>query len=263
MANVSPTPSVVGLGLGTGLSRTCATWLNEKLVSELLALNLPGAVAGLFGVSPTAGPAVAINAAHPASRQRWTLSHEYAHFLLHKTRPEITRISGYQRVPEFERFADSFAAAFLMPRSGLERRLRHFTGTSREIVVADLLVLASEFGVSAQAMFLRLEDLAFIPAGEWDRLEATGIDVVAANRLHAGKPRQRDTARFPRRYVLLALDAYRRDLLTERELAEYLDIDRLELRQFLGRLSRTSVESVESIREIQLPLSDMVEVNAR
>lgn len=247
------------LGLGDGPIDELRDLLERELAIRAFSLELPGGIAGLFGVSATAGAAVAINAGHPASRQRWTLAHEYAHFLLHRDRAEVTKLSGYQRVPEFERFAEAFAGAFLMPRAGLERRLQHLAAESREIVIADLLVLAHEFGVSPQALFLRLEDFGVIPAGEWDRVRATRVDLLRHERIQP-EGRSRDKARFPRRYVLLALDAYERDLITERELADYLEMDRLALRRFLSDAAHTSVEDRHEIRGVQLQLGAAVDV---
>ncbi len=250
------------LGLGDGTVEELRDVLEREIGLRTFSLNVPGGVAGLFGVSPTAGPAVAINAGHPSTRQRWTLCHEYAHFLVHRARPEVTRLGSYQRVPETERFAEAFAAAFLMPRSGLVRRLRTLSEDGKDVRIADLLVLAGEFGVSAQAMILRLEGLRFVSSGEWDRLQATRIDLPAADRLVSVRKRQRDMQRFPRRYILLALEAYRRELITERELAEFLDLDRLALRRFLSDIAQTTIEG-ESIEWARLNLSDVVEVNAR
>lgn len=246
------------LGLGDGPVDAIRDLLERELGIRAFSLELPGGIAGLFGVSPSAGPAVAINAAHPATRQRWTLSHEYAHLLLHRDRAEITRLSGYQRVPEFERFAESFAGAFLMPRSGLERRLRGLAADDRVLVVADLLVLADEFGVSPQALFLRLEDLEVIPPGEWDRVESTRVDLLRHQHLLPESRRRQDTGRFPHRYVLLALDAYERGLITERELGDYLEMDRLELRTFLAAAAHTSVEAPDEIHDVQLQLGGSV-----
>src|SRR5688572_27577879 len=150
-----------------------------------------------------------------------------------------------------------------MPRSGLERRLRHLAADDREVVVADLLVLAGEFGVSAQALFLRLEDLGLIPPGEWDRVEVGRVDLLRHEHLQPALRRQRDAALFPHRYVLLALDAYERGLLTERELADFLEIDRLAVRRFLSDSARASLEDPDEIREMQLQLGGVVDVNSR
>ena len=249
------------LGLGDGPLVGLRDLLERDLGLRIFSLDLPGNVAGLFGLSPVAGPCVAINAAHPATRQNWTLAHESAHFLTAKDRPEITHVGRYQRAPESERFAERFAAAWLMPKSGIERRLRELTSEREILSVADLLILASEFGVSAQALILRLEDLRFLPAGEWDRISATRVDLVAAHRVLALPEPARDVRRFSWRYILLALDAYERELITEHELGEYLEMDRLSVRELLASLSQSEVESNAGVGQAELDPGTAVQVN--
>lgn len=249
------------LGLGDGPLVSQRDMLEREVGLRIFSLPLPGRVAGVFGVSPVAGPCVAINASHPATRQNWTLAHEFGHFLTAKDRPEVTRLGGYQRQPDSERFAERFAAAWLLPRPGLERRLRELLAGQAGVKIADLLVLASEFGASAQALILRLEDLRFLPGGEWDRISATRVDLVEAGRLLALPESARDVRRFSRRYVLLALDAYEREFLTERDLAEYLELDRLAVRELLARLSRSELESDEGFSQIEIDLGLPVEVH--
>jgi Zn-dependent peptidase ImmA (M78 family)/transcriptional regulator with XRE-family HTH domain len=249
------------LGLGDGPLVGLRDLLERDVGLRIFSLDLPGNVAGLFGLSPVAGPCVAINAAHPATRQNWTLAHECAHFLTAKDRPEITHVGKYQRAPESERFAERFAAAWLMPKSGIERRLRELTAERETLSVADLLILASEFGVSAQALILRLEDLRFLPAGEWDRISATRVDLVAAHRVLALPEPARDVRRFSWRYVLLALDAYERELITEHELGEYLETDRLGVRELLASLSQSEVESNAGVGQAELDPGTAVQVN--
>lgn len=249
------------LGLGDGPLVGLRDTLEREFGLRIFSLELPGKVAGLFGLSPVAGPCIAINAAHPATRQNWTLAHECAHFLTAKDRPEVTRVGRYQRAPDSERFAERFAGAWLMPKSGIERRLRELTAERAALNVADLLALASEFEVSAQALILRLEDLRFLPAGEWDRISATRVDLVAAHRLLSLPERTRDVQRFSRRYVLLALDAYEKELITEHELAEYLELDRLAVRELLAQLSQSDVESEGGIARAELDPTLAVQVN--
>lgn len=249
------------LGLGDGPVVGLRDTLERDLGLRIFSLELPGNVAGLFGLSPVAGPCVAINAAHTATRQNWTLAHECAHFLTAKERPEITHIGRYQRAPESERFAERFAAAWLMPKPGIERRLRELTSERDVLNVADMLGLASEFGVSAQALILRLEDLRFLPPGEWDRISATRIDLVAAHRILSLPEPARDVRQFSRRYVLLALDAYERELITEHELGEYLEMDRLDVRELLASLSRSDIESDTGIGQAEFDPGVAVKVD--
>jgi len=249
------------LGLGDGPLVHQRDTLERDAGLRIFSFDLPGRVAGLFGISPVAGPCVAINAAHPATRQNWTLAHEYAHFLTARDRPEVTRLGAYRRQPDGERFAERFAAAWLMPRSSLQRRLRELAAAPGGVRVAGLLMLAAEFGVSAQALVLRLEDLRFLPPGEWDRISATRVDLSAASRLLALPHQDQDMRRFPRRYVLLALEAYERELITEREFAAHLDMDRLAARELLTQLSRSAVESEGGISEVELDVTGPVRVH--
>lgn len=225
------------LGLGDGPVSALRDVLERELGLRIFSVELPNDVAGLFGASDIAGGCVGINARHALQRQRWTLAHEAAHFLVAQDRPEVTRTEGYHRVPDLERFAEAFAAAFLLPKSGLERRLLDVVRSGRQPAVADLLVLANEYGVSAQALVLRLEDLRFVPPGQWDRLAASRLQLREANRLLGLEEPSPDQRRLPRRFVLLAIEAYERELITERDLAAYLRRDRLGVRVILERLS--------------------------
>lgn len=251
------------LALGDGPIETLRDVLERDLGIRSFSLRLPGSIAGVFGIADAAGPCLVFNSAHPSTRQRWTLAHELGHLLTHRDRTEITLVGGYKRVPERERFADAFAAAFLMPRAGIERRLRELLSRAPEVSVADLLVLANEYGVSSQALFLRLEGLGYIPSGEWDKLAATRVSLLAADR-HLGLGRRpSDDEKFPRRYVLLAVDGYLRGLISEGEMAGFLDSDRLALRQRLADLARSTFEDEEGIQDVGFDLTVPVGFDGR
>ena len=72
-----------------------------------------------------------------------------------------------------EKFADSFAKNFLMPRTGVNRLLSEMVSAhGKGVTAADVLTLAHHFRVSAEAIFRRLEELKRLPAGTWDSLRA-------------------------------------------------------------------------------------------
>lgn len=100
-----------------------------------------------------------------------------------------------------------------------------------------------------------------MPAGEWDRISATRVDLVAAHRVLALPEPVRDVRRFSWRYVLLALDAYERELITEHELGEYLEMDRLSVRELLASLSQSEVESNAGVGQAELDPGTAVQVN--
>lgn len=89
---------------------------------------------------------------------RWSLAHEFGHFLMHLYRAEITVLEVRRRVTASERLADEFAGQFLLPAGGLERRMTEVTmGRATGVTLADIVSLADLYQVSVQAMILRLE----------------------------------------------------------------------------------------------------------
>lgn len=103
------------------------------------------------------GYRITVNARHSATRQRFTLAHEIAHYVLHRdligdgivdnAMYRSTRLSS-----EFETQANRFAADILMPAALLRR-------VYRKEGVRDLVTLMERFGVSEQAMRIRLNSL--------------------------------------------------------------------------------------------------------
>ena len=223
------------LGVGDGPVYRLRQFMERELGVRVFSLPLPNGVAGLFGWSAAAGACMAMNAAHPHTRQRWTLAHELGHCLTDTEVPEVTHVARYQRQPERERFAEAFAAAFLMPRSGLERHLREIKARGQP-VVADLLVVARDYEVSPQALVLRIEDLGLVAPGLWDRLQAARLDIGEALRVLGLDAVTSDRRLLPARFELLALEAFARELLTERQLADLMRVDRLAARELVREI---------------------------
>lgn len=91
-------------------------------------------------------------------RYRFTVAHELAHWLLHKNRiVEGEAAFTESGNTEMERQADFMASALLMPLNSVKRYFYSLNGNhfSQEEYVA---VMAQRFGVSRQAMQIRLED---------------------------------------------------------------------------------------------------------
>ena len=220
-------------GLGDDPLHNLRELLEREAGIRVFGLTLPGSVAAVFGTSPGAGPCVAFNRDHPATRQRWSLAHEYAHFLTTPEKPEVWRHQAYERLPAAERFAERFAAAFLMPRAGLVGRLRSLASGRPDVNVESLVLLATEYGVSLQALALRLEDLALAPAGTWDRLESLSLRMSKVARVLGITVMQPDKRTFPDRYLMLTLLAYENEEITESQACELLDLDRLTFRERL------------------------------
>ncbi|WP_170288224.1 ImmA/IrrE family metallo-endopeptidase [Marilutibacter maris] len=102
------------------------------------------------------GWVIGVNSYHHPNRQRFTVAHEIAHFLLHKPKERhldvtFARRSGGRNKMEAE--ADSFAANLLMPESEV-RDLISGGETSLDRI-------AGRFGVSVMAAKYRAQSLGY------------------------------------------------------------------------------------------------------
>jgi len=227
------------LGLGDGPVLQLRELLEHDVGLRVFVLDLPSSVAGLFAYSEEAGGCVAINSKHPAERQRWSLAHEYGHFLTNRYRPEITLLRSYQRLPAAERMAEEFAANFLIPATGLTRRFAELKrARPGGPTPADLLQLAHLYQVSLQALIFRLEALRLLRPGTWDHLEAAGFRVGEARRLLDLSSLEPDTSQLPARYRYLAVEAYLKGLISEGQFARFLRMDRVAARAVAQELAR-------------------------
>jgi Zn-dependent peptidase ImmA (M78 family) len=101
---------------------------------------------------------IAVNSKHHPNRQRFSMAHEYAHYLLHRGKinlmPEGERIlhrNGDRNSIEYQ--ANTFAAELLMPE-GLVSQAFHLSD-------GNLTKMASELRVSKESLKYRLIDLGY------------------------------------------------------------------------------------------------------
>lgn len=99
---------------------------------------------------------ISVNKEHHVNRQRFTLAHELAHYVLHKSVSESFTDTVFFRgasVNNFEYAANEFAAKLLMPENKVREVVR--SGTN------NIKALAESFGVSVAAMLYRVKQLGF------------------------------------------------------------------------------------------------------
>ncbi len=230
------------LGLGDGPLLNLREALENDVGIRIFYISLPSRVAGMFAYTEELGGCMAVNRLHPEERRRWSLAHEYGHFLTNRFRSEISVLAAYDRVPAPERFADAFAGSFLMPAAGLRRRFNEMSRQAGgKVTAAEVCRLAHYYFVSVEAMTLRLETLRLLPRGTWERLRDRGFKVHEAQELLGLAPHPHDDQTFPVRYLLLAVRAYQHGQLTEGELAHLLRVDRVEARRTVQQLTHPPV----------------------
>lgn len=105
-------------------------------------------VSGVLLRSPT--PVIAVNAAHHINRQRFTMAHEYYHYLYHKSLDKLMCMTNLYDTRKYEREANRFAACLLMPEY-IVRGL---------LCLYDLETAAERLMVSEEALQWRIMELA-------------------------------------------------------------------------------------------------------
>jgi Zn-dependent peptidase ImmA (M78 family)/transcriptional regulator with XRE-family HTH domain len=216
--------------------------------------DIPSTLAGLYAFVPQLGYCILINRKHPAERRRWTLAHEYAHFLADRHKPGVDYIEDARRKPVSERFADAFAASLLMPETAIRRGFLAVTERTGDFQTADLTRLAHQFHVSAQAAALRLEQLGLLPNGTWEALTERGFKPGAARRLLGLEPSPIHEDVYPERYRYLAVQAYVRERISEGSLARFLRTDRVTAREIVeATLTSRDLDAQGHACAVQIP----------
>lgn len=248
------------LGLGDGPIPNLKEVLENDVGIRIFCLKMPSKVAALLGYTDRVGGCIAVNAGHPPERHRWSLAHEYAHFLTRRYQADVMVLSAYRRVPESERFADAFAKFFLMPSTGLLRRFNELRRARQgTITPAELVKLAHFYNVSFEALVRCLEGQRMLSTDALADLIDRGFKVREAQQILQLPPQQASCELLPLRYQLLAAEAFQKAQITEGQFAHFLRLDRLGARQLYQSLSRNLTMSDEGmVEEIGLNLGEAI-----
>lgn len=132
----------------------------ERLGVKVLLSTLPRGTSGQIG-QENGDFVIRINRHEAKHRQRFTLAHELAHFLLHRER--IVAEGGWSenvllRTPnqpiQIEYEANRLASDLVIPSHLLAKATADYTGPMTSEVIEDL---ARRFGVSTAAMEIKLQ----------------------------------------------------------------------------------------------------------
>jgi Zn-dependent peptidase ImmA (M78 family)/transcriptional regulator with XRE-family HTH domain len=225
--------------------------LLENQGIRIAQIEMPEDLSGITLFDSAIGPFVVVNnraPKHSPLRRRFSLAHEYCHVLLDKDQKSTISLSG-DKENHLEVRANAFAACFLMPTAGVQDFMRglgkgrtsrlesivfdeedaqHVNARSgsgtQTIQLHDLVLLAHHFGVSCQVAMYRLKNTGLLSRKELDELtsaETEGQGRKLAQLLgiadHDENTVQDD---FRRRFLALALEAFRREEITLAKLRE-------------------------------------------
>jgi Zn-dependent peptidase ImmA (M78 family)/DNA-binding XRE family transcriptional regulator len=223
------------LGLGDQPIIDLRNVLETEIGLRIIFESLPSPVAGMFAYIGDFGGVIAVNRKHPPERRRATMLHEYGHLIVDRHRPGIDYLASPAKKPANERFAETFAMAFLIPATSVRRRFNEILNATGDFQIADLCRLSHLYFVSLEAMTLRLEGMGLIPPGTRAHLKESRFEVRKASQL-LGLPKQPvDDDTLPDRYKYLAVHAYERGELSAGQLARFLRCDPVTAREIVAQ----------------------------
>jgi Zn-dependent peptidase ImmA (M78 family)/DNA-binding XRE family transcriptional regulator len=240
------------LGLGDGPIPLLRDTLEQSVGLRIFYLEMPSKYSGVYSYDGQLGGCVAINANHPEERRRWSLAHEYLHFLAHRQKPTLDYEDQYQRKPESERLADTFPDYFLMPTSGLFKRFNDMCQARGKFTPTNLFTLAHYYGVSVEALTNRLEAMKLLSSGTGERLRDRGLKVRKVQQQLGLEDIPQRTDMVPIHYQHLAIEAFDQGLITEGRFADFLGVDRLEARRIAEALREHSSGMIEETAHLDL-----------
>ena len=231
------------LGLGLAPISDIVTLLEMEMGVRVFVRRLDAKISGLFAYDDALGACMLLNASHPRERRSLTAGHETAHFVSTRQDPEIlhTKEAESSRV---ERYADAFSRALFTPPRTVMQKFREVTAGASKLTRRHIIVLAHFFGVSREALVRRLEELELTKAGTWDWFVDNGgipedqVRQVLGDLVVPDSKRSEADRPTTLRLNLLADEVYRRELLSEGQLAGLLKLSRIELREILDDVGR-------------------------
>jgi Zn-dependent peptidase ImmA (M78 family)/DNA-binding XRE family transcriptional regulator len=234
------------LGLGEGPIQNLFALLELQLGLRIYSRNLSPKVSGLFAFDESVGGCILINSGHRESRRVLTGAHELGHFIATRRRPEIYQDEKYENSRE-ERYANAFAATFLMPARSVMEKFKELTIGSSHLTRRHVILLSHYFGVSRQAIVLRLEELGLTKKGTWDWfVDNGGISDVQVSQVLGSASREAVSVGGVQssRLFLLAIEAWKKDLISEGQMSDMLKLDREKVRELLDEAEEDEIDDL-------------------
>ena len=227
------------LGLGLGPVTDIVALLELQLGVRVFVCDLGDSrISGMFAYDDAVGAVIMLNRKHRPERRAQTAAHELGHLVSTRGAPEVL-LDGSAEQSKDERYAASFARSFLTPRRAIAQKFREITAGSSRLTRRHVIMLAHFFCVSREALVRRLEEVGLVRTGTWDWFEAhNGITDHQVREVLGDAAHPEGLGSMPDRPAsmrlgLMAAEVWRKDLLSEGQLARLLRMDRVSLRTMI------------------------------
>jgi len=219
------------LALGSRPPSNLLYVLENRLRFKILHIPLGDGVSGASIVDNTLGVGILINANDAPWRRNFDLAHELFHVITWNVFSPEEIGNGIKKTRP-EQYADIFASSLLLPEAHLLDTLKE-TITDNEVRIIDIIEVAKDFGVSTEAVLWRLVNLKILKKPQaqkaLDNPEFRDLDHNMRRKLY-NKDRP---SKFPSRFISLACRCLMEGKISRGSFAEYLEIDRAEIDDYL------------------------------
>lgn len=163
------------------------------------------------------------------STKEWRRNYDLAHELFHLLTWNIFRKKAEDCTPSDleEKFANAFASALLMPEELLKDKIRRYSDNTGQITFDKLDDIAREFGVSLEALLIRLNYV-------YDKKDESETKRYIEIAKRHKKPRLSSIPdKLPERYCALAERALREGKLSLLQFAKFMGVSYKKAQEYL------------------------------
>jgi Zn-dependent peptidase ImmA (M78 family) len=220
------------LDLGSRPACNLLNILENTFRFKIIHLDLEESLSGASIVDPDLGVGILISSRQAPWRRNFDLAHELFHVVTWNVFSH-TEIGEGTKKTKPEQFADNFASNLLLPQEHLLTSLKEITA-EKELKLIDVIELAKEFGVSTEAVLWRLVILKKLNKSLVNKVlldpEFRNLDRIKRQGLYE----EYQPLKFPQRYISLACRCLMEGKISRGLFAEYMEIDRSEVDNFLS-----------------------------
>lgn len=263
------------LNLGTAPIYDIEELLDAQGIRPLF-LELEDDISGLTLNTTDMGSIIVVNSSHPPLRQRFSFAHEYAHVLMDRDLEGAVSRNDVDNLREVR--ANAFAAVFLIPEGGVKNFLgalgkgddcKIFVNMadtlvegrspypSPKIQIYEIVQMAHHFKVSYTMAVHRLRSIKMISDVEFDQLKSMENHDKAYEiaKLLSIQEKGEVAKHFKvyQRFLSLALEAYRRSLITKTKFTDLAHMISLTSSDVGALLEKSGISDENESLEILIP----------
>lgn len=206
------------LKLGDRPALSLASILEKEYNTPIFFLSLPNDSSAISLIS-NGRSAICVNQTEAPWRRSFDIAHELFHIIYKKS---ISEECGTTDTTLYEKLANAFASALLLPKDSLEREINQRADKNTPFTISILVVVARDLGVSLAALIWRLVNLGYMKRSIAKKILLS--DAVKNIDKEARKNESWSIPHISQQYLYMVFEAVNQSLMSKIRGAEYIDV---------------------------------------